>query len=87
MVVVVEFEAGHLQALSGGGVITEFEEPLHLAAGGATAHEIGGDRGAEDRVEGTDQDGFSGAGFAGDDRKAGAEFDLHVVDEGEAVDA
>ena len=87
MGVVIELESGFLQASASGFVVIEFEEPLHFATRGAAAYKVSGNRASQDRVEGTDQDGFSRAGFTRDNRQSGTQLDVDVVDEGEAVDS
>ena len=47
----------------------------------AGAHEVGAGAAADQQVDGFDEDGLAGAGFAGEDVEAGLELDLEVIDD------
>ena len=53
----------------------------------AGAHEVARGPAAEQETHGLDQDGFTRAGFAGEDVQARLELDLGRVDDREPLDA
>ena len=58
-----------------------FEDGLDGGGVLAGAHEVGAGAAADEQVDGFDEDGLAGAGFAGEDVQAGLEFDLEPVDD------
>ena len=65
----------------------EVEEGFDGAGGAASADEGAVGSLAEDEGKGADEDGFSGAGFTGDDIEAGLEVEGEVGDKGEVFNA
>ena len=49
--------------------------------------ELGAGASADEQSDRADEDGFAGAGFAGQDVEAGREFELESIDDGEVGDA
>ena len=88
LMVVTGFEAVVVEeTFERGAEFPDIEDGLDAAAFLAAADE--GTVGAftENEVEGAENDGFAGAGFAGDDIAAGLELEREVAHEGEVFDA
>ena len=59
------------------------ETRRHLGAFRALAHDVAAGAAAGDEQQRVDDDGFAGAGFAGQRGEAGFEFELGLIDEHE----
>lgn len=72
---------------NGGLEVADVEDGFDGAVFGAAADEGAVGTFAQGEFQGADDDGFAGAGFAGDRGIAGVEADRQFVDEGEVTDA
>jgi hypothetical protein len=72
--------------LCGPGFRGDVEERLELSRFGARSHHVRGRAAAQDQIDGVDDDGFAGAGFAGEDCQPRVETDVEVVDDGKVAD-
>lgn len=81
----VVFQAEFIERVAGGGAGIELEHGLDGAKVGAGAQDGFVSALAEQEVERAGDDGFAGAGFAGDDVEAGPELDEEVVHDGQVA--
>ena len=88
LVVFAGLEAVFLEKGPDGGLKAAYvEEGLDGATVGPAADEGAVGAFAEDEVEGADEDGLAGAGFAGNDVVTGPELEGQVSHQGEILDA
>ena len=69
-----------------GMVLRHVEDSRHLALGRAVADQGGIAARAERQRQGIKQDGFAGAGLAGEDREAGRKIDVQPLDQDDIAD-
>jgi len=82
----VEVEFPLFQPLTHGGQSADLEGGADLGAVAAGAHGAAVGAIAQYQAQGVEQDGFAGAGFAGEHGHAGDELQFQVFDQGEIAD-
>ena len=76
------FDAGMLENGGEGGGLGLFEDAGDAGAFGAAAHHFGRGAATEEQAEGVDDDGFAGAGLAGEEVQTRVEADAESLDDG-----
>ena len=79
--------SGHLAAHDRLAAVRTLEDGLHRRERLARAHQVGAGAAADQQVDRFDEDGLSGAGFAGEDVQARLELDFEMVDDRQMANA
>ena len=74
------------QLFSSRGACASSKVADHLGALGAMAHHFGTGAAAGEQLQRIHQDGFAGAGFAGEHGQSRAQLQLERIDDGEVAD-
>ena len=78
----LDFEAGGFQQAAYGRMIPHVEDARHAGARFPGAHHVGGSAAAQQQPQGVHHDGFSAAGFAGQQVEAAMEVDAQALHHG-----
>ena len=79
---VLHFEARGLEQAADGGMVPHIEDAGHARARFAGAHHVGGCAPAQQQAQRVHHDGFSAAGFAGQQVESAVELDAQALDHG-----